>query len=60
MSKLVDVSTVIAAIAALWALGFGWFTYWSSVRTQNEDEFLALRSIIEGLRIELVLCPLNN
>ena len=55
-----DVSTVIAAIAALWALGFGWFTYWSSVRTQNEDEFLALRSIIEGLRIELVLCPLNN
>jgi len=49
----VDVSTVIAATAALWAAGFAWFTYVMAVRTQNEDEFVALKGIVEGLRVEL-------
>lgn len=55
MVKLIDVSTVVAASAGLWALAFGWLTYVKSVQTQNEDEFLALRSIAEGLRTELAL-----
>jgi hypothetical protein len=49
------VSTVVAATAALWALAFGWLTYVMAIRTQNEDEFLAVKSIIEGLRTELAL-----
>jgi hypothetical protein len=49
----VDVSTVIAATAALWALAFAWLTYVMAVREQNEEEFLALKSIIDGLRVEL-------
>jgi hypothetical protein len=55
MSKLLDISTVLAATAGLWALGFGWFTYVSSVLSHNQDEFLALKSIVEGLRVELGL-----
>lgn len=53
--KWVDLSTVIAASAALWALGFAWVTYSTSVHQQNEDEYQALRSIVAGLRIELAL-----
>jgi len=53
MSKWVDISTIIAAIAGLWALAFAWLTYVMSVRQQNENEFLALQSIVEGLRVEL-------
>ncbi len=52
-NKLVDISTVIAATAGLWALAFGWLTYVMAVRQQNEDELLAVRSIVEGLRVEL-------
>lgn len=54
-SKLVDFSTVVAAAAALWALAFAWLTYVMSVRAQNDDEFLALKGIVEGLRTELDL-----
>ena len=53
MSKLVDVSTVIAATAGLWALAVAWVTYVMSVLRQNEDEYSALKSIVEGLRVEL-------
>jgi hypothetical protein len=52
-NKLVDASTVIAATAGLWALAFGWLTYTMSVRQQNDDELRTLRSIVEGLRVEL-------
>ena len=51
----VDISTVIAASAALWALGFAWVTYATSVHQQNEDEYQALKSIVAGLHIELAL-----
>lgn len=53
--KWVDISTVIAASAALWALGFAWVTYNTSVHQQNEDEYQALKSIMAGLRMELEL-----
>jgi hypothetical protein len=52
-NKLVDVSTVIAATAALWALAFAWLTYVMAVLQQNQEEFLALKSIVVGLRVEL-------
>jgi len=54
-SKWVDLSTVIAATAGLWALGFAWVTYAMSVYQQNKDEFQALQSIVAGLRVELSL-----
>jgi len=53
VTRLVDLSTVIAAAAALWALGFGWFTYVRSVQAENEDEFAALKSVVTALRAEL-------
>jgi len=49
----VDVATVVAAVAGLWALAFAWLTYVMAVRTQNKEEFLALKSVVEGLRVEL-------
>jgi hypothetical protein len=52
-SKWVDISTVVAAAAGLWALAFAWATYIMSVRQENEDEFQALKSIVGGLRVEL-------
>ena len=38
-----------------WALGFAWVTYVMSVCQQNNDEFQALKSVVDGLRIELDL-----
>jgi hypothetical protein len=55
MSRLTDLSTIIAATAALWALALAWLTYVMSVRKQNQDEFLALKSIVTGLRVDLAL-----
>lgn len=54
-NKWVDISTVIAATAGLWALGFAWVTYIMSVYQQNKDEFQALKSIADGLGVELAL-----
>ncbi len=54
-NKWVDISTVIAATAGLWALGFAWLTYVSSVFEQSRDEFQALNSIVDGLRVELAI-----
>src|ERR1035437_5514868 len=54
-SKWVDISTVVAATAGLWALAFAWLTYVMSVHQENEDEFQALKSIVGGLRVELEL-----
>ncbi len=54
-SKWVDISTVVAATAGLWALAFAWMTYVMSVRQQHEDEFQALKSIVGGLGVELEL-----
>src|SRR6266849_2322067 len=54
-SKWVDISTVVAATAGLWALAFAWVTYVMSVHQQNEDEFQALKSVVDGLRVELDL-----
>lgn len=48
-----DISTIVAATAALWALAFGWLTYVMSFRQQNNDEFQALKSIVERLMVEL-------
>jgi hypothetical protein len=55
LSQWVDISTGVAAAAALWALGFAWLTYFMSVLQKNEDEFQALKSIVNGLRVELEL-----
>jgi hypothetical protein len=55
MGNLVDVSTVLAAVTGLWAISFAWWTYVAAVRQQNENELVALKSIIEGLRNELDL-----
>lgn len=55
MNSWVDISTIIAATAGLWALAFAWLTYVASVRKQNRDEFLALKSIAKGLSVELEL-----
>src|SRR3989442_3990393 len=55
MSKLLEASTVLAAVTGLWAVSFAWWTYIVTVRQQNENEFVGLRSIIEGLRSELEL-----
>ena len=55
MSRWTDVSAIIAATAALWALAFAWLTYVMSVRQQNREEFLALKSIVTGLRVDLEL-----
>lgn len=52
-NEWVDVSTIIAATAGLWALAFAWVTYAMLVRKQAEDEFLALKSIASGLSVEL-------
>jgi len=54
-NKWVDISTVIAATAGLWALAFAWLTYWKAVVQKNQEDFLALTSIIAGLRVELEL-----
>jgi hypothetical protein len=54
-NKWVDISTVMAATAALWALGFAWVTYVMSVYQQNKDEFQSLKSIVDGLGVELAL-----
>jgi hypothetical protein len=54
-ARLVNVSTVVAATATLWAVSFAWFTYAMSVRQQNTDGFRALKSIVRGLRVELEL-----
>src|SRR5208337_1539539 len=54
-SRWVDISTVVAATAGLWALAFAWVTYVMSVRQQDEDEFQALKSIVVGLGVELKL-----
>lgn len=51
----VDLSTIIAATAGLWALAFAWVTYVMSVRERSQDEFLALQSITTGLRAEMEL-----
>lgn len=53
VSKWVDVSAIVAATAALWALGFAWVTYVMSVRQEDTDELQAIKSIVNGLRIEL-------
>ncbi len=55
MSRWTDVSTIIAAAAALWALALAWLTYVMSVRQQNQEEFLALKSIVTALRVDLEL-----
>lgn len=55
MSRWVDISAIIAATAALWALSLTWLTYVMAIRRQNKDEFLALKSVVEGLRVELDL-----
>jgi len=55
MSKWSDVSTIVAATAALWALALAWLTYFMSVRQQNRDEFLALKSIATALHVDLEL-----
>jgi len=55
MNKLVDASTILAAAAGLWALSLAWLTYVMSVRQHNHDEFVALKSIVEGLRVDLDL-----
>src|SRR5712692_7825669 len=55
LSRWTDVSTIIAATAALWALALAWLTYVMSVRQQNREEFLALKSIVTGLRVDLEL-----
>jgi hypothetical protein len=52
-NELVDVSTVVAAMAGLWALAFAWLTYVMAIRQQDQQEFLALKSIVAGLRVEL-------
>jgi hypothetical protein len=49
----VDVATVVAAAAGLWALAFAWLTYVMAVRQENQKELLALKSVVEGLRVEL-------
>lgn len=53
MNKWVDVSTIIAATAGLWALAFAWLTYVMSVREHGQNESLALSSIVSGLHVEL-------
>lgn len=53
MNRWVDISAIVAATAALWALGFAWVTYVMSVRQQSTEEFQAIKSIVNGLRIEL-------
>lgn len=50
-----EISTIVAATAGLWALAFAWFTYAMVVRLQNQEEYLALKSIVGGLRVELAL-----
>jgi hypothetical protein len=50
-----EISTIIAAVAGLWALCFAWLTYAASVIQENKEEFQALRSIARGLRVELEL-----
>jgi hypothetical protein len=55
MTKWVDLSTIVAAAAGLWAISIAWFTYVMSVRQKNHDEFLALKNIAEGLRVDLEL-----
>jgi hypothetical protein len=55
MNKWVDASTIIAATAGLWALAFAWITYFMSVRQQRHDEFIGLKSVVQGLKVELAL-----
>jgi hypothetical protein len=43
----VDISTIVAATAALWALGFAWVTYAMSVKQQKEDDFLAFKKYLK-------------
>lgn len=53
MSQLVDLSTVVAAVAGLWALAIAWVTYVESVRKRNQDTYDGLKSVLRGLRGEL-------
>lgn len=53
--NLVDISTVAAATAGLWALAFAWWIYVQSFEQQSADEYKALKSIVKGLSIELEL-----
>ena len=55
MNRWVDISTIIAATAGLWALALAWLTYVMSVRQQTLDEFVALKSIATGLRVQMDL-----
>lgn len=55
MNKWVDTSTIVAATAGLWALAFAWITYFMSTRQQRRDEFVAIKSVVQGLRVELEL-----
>jgi hypothetical protein len=55
INRWVDISTIIAATAGLWALALAWLTYVMSVRQHSQNEFLALKSIASGLRVELEL-----
>lgn len=50
-----EISTIVAATAGLWALWFAWMTYVMSILQKNKDELQALKSIVEGLRVELRL-----
>lgn len=53
MQTWVDLSTVLAAIAGLWALAFAWFVYIATVKDQNRQRLVAIKSLISGLRLEL-------
>jgi hypothetical protein len=55
VNNFVDASTIIAAAAGLWALSFAWLTYVMSIRQHNRDEFVAIKSLVQGLRVELDL-----
>jgi hypothetical protein len=53
MRQLVDLSTILAAVAGLWALAMAWWTYVESVREHNQDIYDGLKSVLRGLRSEL-------
>ncbi|MGB6392844.1 MAG: hypothetical protein WBF14_10790, partial [Candidatus Acidiferrales bacterium] len=53
MTKWVDISTVAAAIAGLWAIAIAWWTYYTTVRRDNENQFFAIKSMVEGVKLEM-------
>lgn len=53
MRELVDLSTILAAVAGLWALAIAWWTYVATVHKQNQDWYDGLKSVLHGLRSEL-------